>query len=369
MTFDGWKAGFLTQAEHAGISQETLHQIAPHLTHLEAPAKADSNQAEVRKTLRQYLELVVSDTRISNGGAAMAQHVETFAQIEDRFHVDPFIVAAIWGMETNYGTVRGDIPVFAALASLAFQGRRRALFEDQLIAACQIIEQGTIAPEAMIGSWAGAMGHTQFMPTSYRDYAVGFSQGAADIWSDDPKDALASAAHYLSCHGWDNTQPWAIEVSWPKGMDLYHARHADPQGISDWTAQDVVPMDTCTAHGDYKFHLPAGTGGPAFLVGCNYQALLRYNNADAYAVGVGHLADRLRGGSPFKTPWAVDPRGLTKEEVAQCQALLTKAGFDTFGADGFSGPNTIKAVESFQMAHGFDVDGFLDLELLQTLQQ
>ncbi|MGB0799829.1 MAG: lytic murein transglycosylase, partial [Planktomarina sp.] len=316
-------------------------------------------------TLRQYLNICVSDVRINQGQLAMVQHQNTFDTVEQNYGVDRHIVAAIWGMETNYGKIRGSIPVLSALATLAHSGRRRALFESQLLAALDIVQRGIRAPNDMIGSWAGAMGHTQFMPTSYRDFAVSLNNGMPNIWSDDPGDALASTAHYLTCHGWVKDRPWGKQAIWGQNVDLHSARHSDAQSLADWTSTDVTPIGQ--AEGEFAFILPGGIGAPAFLVTENYRALLAYNNAAAYAVAVGHLADRLAGGSDFEHSWNCDHRGLTQAEVQQVQIRLTALGFDTQGSDGFPGPNTSYAVEAYQVDQNLPVDGFVGLKLLTHL--
>lgn len=357
MSFAAWKADFLSRTDFP-------EELAPHLVHLPAPARADKTQAEARKTLDQYLALTVTDQRIATGQAMLMTHADSLRQIKNQYGVDRHILVAIWGMETNFGQIRGDVPVFAALASLAAQGRRQALFEDQLLAAAQMVTSGQATPDQMIGSWAGAMGHTQFMPTSYRDFAI----PGADIWGDDSDDALASTANYLQKHGWI-AAPWGVEVTWPKTLDLYSARHHPGQTFGEWQALGVAgaltnPDQKTTL---WQFTLPAGHKGPAFLTSTNYKALLAYNNAPAYAVAVGHLADRLWGDPPLKTKWQGDARGLTLAEFQSAQTHLTTLGFDTKGADGFAGPNTTKAVEAFQRHHNLPVDSHIDLPLLNLL--
>ncbi len=368
MTFEDWKSEFCTSAAKT-ILPKTVAQCAAFMQQLPSSVDADTKQPEARKTLWQYLSTAVSQTRIENGQQALRTHDPVFDTIEDRFDVDRHIVAAIWGMETNYGAIRGDVNVFAALATMAHQGRRRTLFEAQLLAACQIVEKGICTPDQMIGSWAGAMGHTQFMPTSYLDFAMGLTQEMANIWDDDPSDALASAAHYLKRHGWVPNTPWAIEVEWPQTLDLFKARHHTPQTVHAWCDWGITPIHDTSSAANFEFHLPAGHKGPAFLISQNYRAILKYNNADAYAVGIGHLADRLSGGKALTTDWTGDDRGLTLAEVQTCQNLLTELGFDTQGADGFTGPNTVRATEAFQRDHGLPVDGHLDLEMLDRLTQ
>ncbi len=369
MTFESWKADFLSRA--AGTcSDATLARCAPLMRTNATSTTSDETQAEARKTLRQYLDLTVSDARIQAGRTQLNTHRDTFMTLEHRFGVDRHIIAAIWGMETNFGQILGSVSVFEALSTLAHSGRRRPLFEGQLLAALKIVDHQLMDPAEMMGSWAGAMGHTQFMPTSYLDYAVGFDGPVADICGTDPKDALASTANYLAEQGWMDA-PWAVEVSFPAELDLHWARHHPEQLLDDWAAQGVRPYVVSPSpslqQAQLAFILPAGHRGPAFLASANYRALLAYNNAPAYAVAVGHLADRLRGDGPLKSPGDPDEPGLTQAQVIQAQTVLSDLGFDTQGADGFIGTNTVKALEKFQIQNGLPVDGHLDHRLHQTL--
>jgi len=366
MTFKDWKTDFLSRAAQE-IPHDIIAQCDPFMQPLDTATKADSTQAEARKTLWQYLDLTVSDARISKGTALLQTHADLFTQIEARFPVPREIIAAVWGMESNFGAIRGDIPVFTALSAMAHQGRRRALFEDQLMAALQIVAQGHRTPDAMIGSWAGAMGHTQFMPRAYLEHAVGFTDQAPNIWDDDPSDALISTANYLINFGWTQDAEPLIEVTLPAQIDLRQARDADPQPLAAWQEIGIQPMLETNSIAPYRFTLPSGHKGPAFLTSQNFDAVLKYNNAHPYAVAIAHLAQRLGGRPKLQTPRRDDPRGLTQQEMQLAQQTLTRLGFDTQGADGFTGPNTVKALESFQSAHNRPIDGHFDLETFEFL--
>ncbi|MGB1234940.1 MAG: lytic murein transglycosylase [Planktomarina sp.] len=343
--FEDWKTDFLARS---GFPAE----LANLLVYLEVPGVADSTQAEARKTLKQYLNRTVTDTRITKGRELLTMNFDAIPA-----PIDPAMLLAIWGMETNFGAVLGDQPVFGALATLAANGRRRAMFEDQLMAAADMVAAG-ISPDRMIGSWAGAMGHTQFMPRSYQSLAVSLGRGLPDIW-DDSMDALASSANYLHHHGAHRDMPWGAQI----GLldDLKTARHAGYQPLVDWGFEVDLPA------GDYRFLLPSGSDGPAFLVSKTYDAVLAYNNADAYALAVCHLSDRIKGSAAWDGPWPADERGLSVAELAAVQKTLTGLGFDTHGTDGFTGPNTIKAVEAYQDAQGLPVDGFAGMALAKQL--
>ena len=278
---------------------------------------------------------------------------------------------AIWGLESAYGQVRGDSPLIASLATLAYDGRRGAFFESQLVAALEIIQSGDVTPERMTGSWAGAMGHTQFIPTSYLAYAVDFDgDGKRDIWSDDPADALASTAAYLAHFGWKKGQPWGVEVSLPADFDFALSGERVRKSPAEWAAMGVRDMRgrKVPDNGSASILLPAGAHGAAFMIFQNFHVIERYNTADAYVIGVGHLADRIKGGPAIQAAWPRDDRALIFAERQELQERLTRAGFDTQGVDGRIGPNTIAAVRAYQRSMGMIPDGYASLEILKHLR-
>ncbi len=232
---------------------------------------------------------------------------------------------AIWGMETNFGKNRGSIPVIESLATLAYDGRRRGFAEEQLIAALRILQSGDVTPAGMRGSWAGAMGHTQFIPTSYQSYAVDFTgDGRRDVWSDDPSDALASAANYLARSGWQHGQPWGIEVRVPQGFNYGSADQSNIRPVGDWRARGVTALDGSPLpdHGQAAIIAPAGSRGPSFAVYHNFFVIKKYNNATSYAMGVGHLGDRIMGAGPFVGAWPRGERELSRTEKIELQQRL-----------------------------------------------
>jgi lytic murein transglycosylase len=291
--------------------------------------------------------------------------------IEDRYGVDRYIVAAVWGLESFFGTRRGEVPVISALSTLAFDGRRGAFFEGQLMAALKILQAGDITAERMTGSWAGAMGHTQFIPTSYLAYAVDFNgDGRRDIWSEDPGDALASTAAYLSRSGWQRGQPWGLEVRLPAGFDLGLAGRGKGRATGEWAAMGVTAAQGGGLPGGTGSVLaPAGASGPAFLLFQNFNVILRYNNAENYALGIGHLSDRLRGQGPLRGSFPPDASGLTKADRQEMQRLLTQAGYDVGTPDGVIGAKTREAIGAFQRARGMAVTGEPSMALLLALRQ
>ncbi|WP_322891295.1 MULTISPECIES: lytic murein transglycosylase [unclassified Yoonia] len=329
--YDAWIAGFRGRATAQGVSPATFDAAFRNAGFLPGVVTRDRNQTEFRRTLEDYLAIAASDDRIAKGRAAYARHAPVLNAIEARYGVSRYIVTAIWGLESFYGERQGDIPVIAATSTLAYEGRRGAFFEAQTLEALRILQAGDITPARMTGSWAGAMGHTQFIPTTFAQFAVDFTgDGRRDIWADDPSDALASAANYLARSGWQTGTAWGRE---------------DPNGA-----------------------LEPQPGGPRFSTTANFRAIKRYNNSDAYAIGVGHLADRIAGGGPLRMPFPPDRFGLTKPDRIALQNGLTRRGFDTQGADGVIGANTTRAIEAFQRAQGLPVTAEPSQALLRMLR-
>ena len=327
--YDAWVAAFQSRAQAAGVNDATFRAAFRGAGYLPGVIKRDRNQTEFKRTLEDYLSIAVSDERLAKGRAAYQRHGGTLRRLEAEYGVDAEIITAIWGLESFYGERRGDVPVISATSTLAYDGRRGSFFEKQLIAALKILQNGDTTPDNMIGSWAGAMGHTQFMPTSYATYAVDFTgDGRRDIWSDDPTDALASTAAYLDRMGWVTGMPWGKEVTLPAGFNFMLA--SGPKKLpSEWARLGVRPADGTTLrdHGEARILLPDGAKGAAFLVFKNFDVIKRYNNSDAYALGVGHLGDRIGGAGPLRGTWPAGERALKRAERQELQNLLTRAGF------------------------------------------
>jgi lytic murein transglycosylase len=359
--FDAWARGFAARVR--SVPPAFAARAMAQAGFIPAVIDKDRNQTEVRRSLQDYLAIAAKPERVAMGRAKMATYAGRLNAIEARYGVDAHIVAAVWGLESFYGTRQGEVPVISALATLAFDGRRGAFFESQLSAALKILNAGDIAQSQMLGSWAGAMGHTQFIPTSYLAYAVDFTgDGRRDIWSDDPSDALASTAAYLAKSGWRRGQPWGEEVRVPAGTRAGKR--------SDWAAQGLRGADGGALRGAGAATLiyPAGAGGPALLLYHNYHVILRYNNAQSYAFGVGHLSDRLRGAGPLRAQFPPDATGMRIEDRAALQQKLTAAGYDTGGADGVIGAKTNAAIARYQSANGLAVTGQPSLDLLARLR-
>ncbi|WP_412175613.1 lytic murein transglycosylase [Albidovulum litorale] len=369
--FDRWIEEFRGRALAKGIDAAVFDRAMTGIGYNTDVIGKDRNQSEFTKTIWDYLDSAASDTRIANGKAALAANRDLLERIEAAYGVEKEVVVAIWGLESAYGTFRGSTPMIEALATLAYDGRRGTFFESQLIAALTIVQAGDVDPRAMTGSWAGAMGHTQFIPTSYLDYAVDFTgDGKRDIWSDDPSDALASTAAYLAGFGWTKGQPWGVEVRLPDGFDVELTGERIKKSPADWAVMGIRDMagNPVSDHGPASILLPAGAKGAAFMIFQNFHVIERYNTADAYVIGVGHLADRIRGGDPIRADWPREDRALLLAERRELQERLTSAGFDTQGVDGKIGPNTIAAIRAFQRKAGLVPDGYASLDVLKRLR-
>lgn len=369
--FQYWIRAFKRRAINQGIDARVLDQAFEGVGYDPDVIRRDRNQSEFTKTIWEYLDSAASDTRIANGQDALNAHRRTLDAIENKYGVDKEVVVAVWGLESAYGAYRGSTDIVQALSTLAFDGRRGQFFEEQLIAALKILQNGDTSPRNMTGSWAGAMGHTQFIPTSYLAYAVDFTgDGRRDIWSDDPSDALASTAAYLARFGWVKGQPWGVEIILPANFDFTLASRRIEKRPGEWAALGIVGLDGAAVpnHGDASILLPAGGNGAAFMIFKNFSVIERYNTADAYVIGVGHLSDRIKGGPPIQSDWPRGDRALTFAERKEMQKRLTAKGFDTDGIDGRIGPKTISAVRAYQMASGMTPDGYASMNLLKRLR-
>ncbi len=365
-----WIAGFRPRAERAGISPATLNRAFADVRYNAEVVRLDGRQSEFTKTVWQYLESAVSPSRIENGRAMLARYASTLDAIEAQYGVDKEIVVAVWGMESNYGANRGNFHLIESLTTLAYHGRRASFFEAQLIDALKIVQAGDVTPANMTGSWAGAMGHTQFMPSSFLGYAVDFNgDGRRDIWSDDPTDALASTAAYLARSGWQPGGIWGMEVVLPQGFDYSRIGKSTRMAAASWAAQGVRSADgRALPQGDASILLPGGAKGAAFMIFQNFRAIERYNAADSYVIGVGHLADRLKGLGPIRNIPSDAEAPLSRSQTQELQERLTRRGFDTQGTDGRVGPNTVAAITAYQRSAGLIPDGYASASLLARLR-
>lgn len=365
--YAAWVRRFRGRAAQQGISDATLDAAFAASGFIPAVIEKDRNQFEFSLSLQDYLAITVSDDRVRAGRAALQNHRKLLNAIEATYGVEPHIVAAVWGIESFYGTKRGTVPTISALSTLAYEGRRATFFEQQLIAALKILQRGDVTVARMVGGWAGAMGHTQFIPTTYAAYAVDFrGDGRRDIWADDPTDALASTAHYLAKSGWSHRQPWGFEVQLPQGFN----RNLRRRSTAEWAKLGVRRADggRLTNHGSAAIIPPDGERGPAFMIFGNYTALTRYNAAQKYVIGLGHLSDRINGGDRLRTPFPPDQYGLLQTDRIALQKRLTRMGYDVGSTDGVIGPKTRAAIAGFQTSRGLPVDGKPSLQILALMR-
>lgn len=369
--FAEWKQSFAAEARAAGISDRALAaldkaQIQPRVLEL------DRSQPEFTQTFWGYVGRLINDRRVEQGRALLQKHGPLLADIEARYGVPGRFLVAFWGLETNYGSTFGGFPVIDALATLAWDTRRSDFFRKELITALRIIDAGHIAPERMQGSWAGAMGHMQFMPSTFAAHATDATgDGRIDIWGSLP-DAFASAAKYLSDIGWKGDETWGREVRLPAGFDYNVADGETEKPLAEWASLGLTRIDggalpvvdgmTAT------LILPGGARGPAFLVYDNFDAILNWNRSVLYAVAIGHLADRIAGLPPLATPRPADDRPLGRDEVVRLQTLLNDAGFPAGAPDGLVGSGTRAALRAFQRAAGLPPDGYPTPQVLAQLE-
>lgn len=370
LRFDRFVAKLREEARGLGISEATMTRAFSGVSHDPEVAELNANQTEIVRTVGEYLSLVVSDTRVETGRQMLAAHDGLLKRIEQRFGVDRHVVVAIWGVETSYGANLGERGVVRSLATLAALDPRRAAFwRTELIAALRLIERGHAPAERWVGSWAGASGHTQFMPTTLTRHAVDFdATGRIDLWSR-PDDALASAAAYIAASGWLAEVPPMFEVGLPQGFDLMLAAPTVERTVAQWRALSVRIEDE-RARGDISgtIVLPAGHAGPAFLVTDSFRAILRYNNATPYAISVAHLAQRIAGQGPIAQPWPAGDRALARPEREDLQRLLITRGQQIGDVDGIIGTQTRAAIRVVQRDLGLPPDGHPSGALLEALR-
>ncbi len=370
LAFTRWLAGFCDSARTAGITEATLHAAFDDAHYVPRAVALDRAQPEYAKPVWDYVDGIVSPQRVAHGQQMLEQVRAEADAAAARYGVPAPVVIAIWGMESDYGGNYGDIPTIDALATLGFEGRREAWARGQLLAALKILQGGDIARAQMIGSWAGAMGQTQFLPTAYLAFAVDADgDGKRDIWGS-MADVTASTANFLARSGWQPGQPAMVEVRLPAGFDVGRADDALRQASAQWTAEGVRAVDGSPLPEltDGAILLPAGTRGPAFLVGANFRTILRYNNSTSYALAVSLLAQRIAGGPDVQAPWPRDLQALTRTQIQALQTALNERGFASGGADGLMGPATRDGLRLFQRSVGLPPDGYPTVDLLNRLQ-
>jgi membrane-bound lytic murein transglycosylase B len=367
---------FLREARAAalaqGITAATFDSATAGLKPVASIAASNANQPEFSRPIWSYLDSAVSRRRIKDAKLMLARYGDVLDRIAASSGVPKDILVAIWGMESDFGADSGDINLFAALATLAYDGPRAGYARPEFFAALHIYQDRHYPLGEMVASWAGAFGQTQFTPTTFLKYAAdGDGDGRIDLWRSAP-DALASAAKLLAAQGWKTGQPWGYEVRLPKNFAYEEADPDAPRPVAEWRREGVRTAQGARlpdAAEDVAIYLPAGAHGPAFLLTSNFKVILKYNNAAAYALAVGLLADRAAGARPLHHAWPRDERALSREERIRFQTELTKAGFDCGAADGVLGRKTRAALRLYQKSRGIAADGFPTATLLAMLDQ
>src|SRR5438552_5725641 len=369
--FNNCVAAMWPDAARRNISQDSFQRftadLAPDLRIMDLM----DSQPEFTKAIWDYLDILVNDNRLAKGREILAKYKPQFDAVEKAYGVDRYIIASIWGIESNYSTQMGDRSVLNSTATLACIGRRQKYFKDEFLSALEILHRGDLRPEQLRGSWAGAFGPTQFMPTAFKRYAVDADgDGRRDV-VDNPYDLIASTANNLKKDGWQAAATWGYEVVLPKGFNFMLADRAKAMTVAHWDQLGVKraggkPYPNPT--GQAYLLAPAGAAAAGFLMLQNFRVIMKYNPAEAYALAIGHFADRLRGGPPFVQPWPRQERVLSRAERLELQQLLAQRGFYKGTPDGQFGGQSREALRGFQASIGAPADGFASSDVLERLR-
>jgi lytic murein transglycosylase len=369
--FRAWIDTFKAEARQQGISDATLERAFAPVKFNARIIELDSAQPEFVKPVWEYIAGVVTEDALRRARQKLKEHAALLARVQQRYGVPPEYIVAIWRIESGFGANFGNFSVVEALATLAYAGRRQDFWKSELIAALRIAESGEVPPERLVGSWAGAMGHTQFMPSGFLSRGVDFDgNGKRDLWTSLP-DVFASTANHLVKGGWKGTTPFGAEVRLPANFP-YELAETQRKPVADWRALGVTLADGRPLPawpGETAILVPAGHRGPAFLVSENYRALLDYNNAISYALSLGLFAERLRGGGRIGRAWPTGDRQLGRTEKEELQRLLAERGFDPGKIDGQLGPNSRAAIRAFQKKAGLPPDGYAEHGLLELIRK
>jgi membrane-bound lytic murein transglycosylase B len=369
--FLAWKSGFIDQALTRNYDSELVKRVMGPAQINPSAIERDREQPEFTKPIWSYVENAASAGRLSTGREKLVLHKALFDEIEQRYNVDRGILTSIWGLESAFGKIQGDHDMIDSLSTLAFEGRRRAWAEQNLFAIFDMLARKDVRLDQLTGSWAGAMGMTQFIPTTFRDYAVDFdNNGNKDLWGHEG-DALGSAAHYLSRHGWRIEEPVLAEVRLPLGFE-YGLADGTKRTVSGWTGMGVGPISGQNWSKDAMFLeakllIPAGAKGPTFLTFKNFDVIKKYNNSTSYALGITVLAEGMQNRRAIQTSWPKLDKPLSRTDKEDMQRALTRQGFDTKGVDGQIGPNTRRAIRAWQKTNGLPADGYVEQNLLRRM--
>lgn len=364
-------AGLGEKARAEGLSSSAVNEALADVTRLERVISSDRRQPEFVQTFWAYLDQRVTDRRVARGRELLETHSDLLWRIHADYGVRPQYLLALWGMETDFGGFFGDVPVIDALATLACDTRRSEFFTTQLVAAIRILDEGHMDRAGMVGSWAGAMGHTQFMPTTFTDYAVDYDgSGRIDLWNS-LADAFASSANYLRALGWQEGHRWGREVILPEGFDYALAAPEARRSVAEWRRLGVRQTDgqrVADSDIEAELLLPEGHRGPAFLVYDNFRKIMRWNASTSYALAVGILADRIAGAGDLKARPAEPPEAMRIEAVKRLQDTLNHLGYEAGPVDGQPGRQTRAAIRAFQQDAGLPADGHPSPPVLQAAE-
>ena len=369
-TFAEWREQLRAEAFSLGISEKTLLAIDGLEAPLERVLELDNAQPEFIQTFTRYLSLRITPLQINRGQALLRQYAVLLEEVRQRYGVQPHYLVSFWAIESNYGRATGGFSVLQALATLAYDPRRADFFRKELLTALKIIDDGHIAVDNMSGSWAGAMGQLQFLPSVFARYGIdGDNDGKIDIWNSLP-DIFHSAANFLSQSGWRGDERWGREVLLPSNFDFSLTGTRTRKPLQEWNELGIIQMNGSPipiANMQASVILPAGAGGPAFLTYANFRATMAYNPSTFYALTVGHLADRYTGGAAIQR-MPENEQAMGVEDVQALQELLNAAGFDSGEPDGRVGSRTRTAIRAYQQNKGLLMDGYASLKLLEALR-
>lgn len=369
-TFAEWREQLRAEAFSLGISEETLLAIDDLEAPLERVLELDDAQPEFIQTFTRYLSLRITPLQINRGQALLRQYAVLLEEVRQSYGVQPHYLVSFWAIESNYGRATGGFSVLQALATLAFDPRRAEFFRTELLTALKIIDDGHIAVDNMSGSWAGAMGQLQFLPSVFARYGIdGDNDGKIDIWNSLP-DIFHSAANFLSQSGWRGDERWGREVLLPSNFDFSLTGTRTRKPLQEWNELGIIQMNGSpipVANMQASVILPAGAGGPAFLTYANFRATMVYNPSTFYALTVGHLADRYTGGAAIQR-MPENEQAMSAPDVQALQELLNAAGFDSGDPDGRVGSRTRAAVRAYQQNKELPMDGYASLKLLEALR-
>ena len=375
-SFQGCLANLRSQAIASGVSGSTYDRYTQNLSPDYSVIDKLNYQPEFSTPIWDYLSGLVDNERVQAGQQKLAQHRVVLNRVEQTYGVPAETVVAVWGVESNYGDISGKYPLLQALGTLSCEGRRQSYFRGEFFATMRILQRGDLTQDQLYGSWAGAFGHTQFMPSTYERLAVDFDgDGRRDLVSS-TTDALASTANFLKRAGWQTGMPWGFEVKIPQGVSIAGESRRNKRSLNSWIAQGVTRTDgTALIQGNLSgstpagLITPAGANGPAFLVFKNFDAIYSYNAAESYGLAIAHLSDRLRGGSTFRTAWPTDDAGTSRAERREIQQFLIQRGYDIGAVDGLIGDKSRQAIQQEQTRLGLKPTGRAGQQILRAFRQ